>query len=115
MSLSAPAKRHEFLSQVASHAAEMAREHGISDEISEQVGAAVADRLAECWGGSVISIPKDLRYRVSLRDRQIFQEFNGRNHHELSRKYGISENCIYRIIRRMTAQHIDHNQRSLDL
>lgn len=93
-------RRNELLRDVAAHAADVARDHGIADAIADQIGCAIADRLADVWGGQLITFPKDMAYRLSQRDMVIYAEFNGTNHSALARKYGIGTRAIYKLIAR---------------
>ena len=97
-------RRNELLSQVAVHAAEVARDHNVPDEHADQIGCAIADFLADLWGGQLITFPKDMAYRLSQRDLIIYAEFNGTNHGALARKYGIGTRAVYKLIARFKAR-----------
>ena len=66
----------------------------------------VAGHIAQMWGAEVIYIPKNLILLLSVRDRKIFNEFNGTNHRELPRKYSVSMQEIYQIVKRVTKEEI---------
>lgn len=105
-------RRSELLEDIHAHAAAIIQEHGIDADIADQVGCAIADFLAENWGGQNFTIPKDHRYKVSKRDLDIYEEFDGRNHHILAKKYDTTIRNIYKIIKRIKAKG-DPNQRAL--
>ncbi len=106
-------KRNELISDLSDQIALVLRDYNIAPDIAEQCGAAVADHMANHWGGQVITIPKDYRWKLTQRDLIIWGEYNGKNHHELARKYGIGTNAIYRIVKR-TGKH-ERSKRQPDL
>jgi len=97
-------RRHELLEDIHSRAAEIAQELGVEREQADQIGCAIANHLAENWGGQNFTIPMDHHYRVSKRDQQIYDEFDGRNHHILARKFNMSVRGIYKVIARVRAK-----------
>lgn len=50
--------------------------------------------------GSQVYIPLASCTERGLRDARIFEEFDGKNQHELSRRYAMSIQAIYRIIKK---------------
>jgi Mor family transcriptional regulator len=83
---------------------------GIEADIAEQLGREIADRMAGHWGGQNIYFPMGLSYKLSKRDQQIFTEFNGLNHSELARKYHVSLQWIYKIVKAVRADEIAKRQ-----
>lgn len=83
---------------------------GIEQDRAEQVGREVADRMAAHWGGQNIYFPMGLSLKLSRRDRQIWEEFNGHNHSELARKHGVSLQWIYKIIKAVRQEEINKRQ-----
>ena len=79
-------------------------------ELAKQIGIEVAGHIAQMWGGEVIYIPRNLILLLSERDRKIFNEFNGTNHRELARKYNVSMQWIYQIVKRVTKEEIARRQ-----
>ncbi|EOT4840696.1 Mor transcription activator-like protein, partial [Pseudomonas aeruginosa] len=76
---------------------------------------AVADHLANQWRGATLYIPSDYRHQVTKRDLQILSEFNGRNHHALARKYGLTPSSIYKLLKRIQDRKFERDQGKLDL
>ncbi|MCO1335328.1 hypothetical protein MO867_13400 [Microbulbifer sp. OS29] len=105
-------RRHELLEEIHAHAREVLTQHGVDSDIADQAGCAIADHLATTWGGQIVTVPKDYHYRVASRDAQIYEEFNGRNHSQLARKYGMTVRGIYKVISRVRAKG-DPNQPGL--
>lgn len=108
-------KRHELLSDIADHTAQVLRDHGIDAAIAEQAGAASADHLAQTWGGSTICIPKDHRFNLTKRDLEILSKFRGNNHHALAVEHNLSENAIYKLLKRVQDRRFARDQGRLDL
>lgn len=92
--------RAELLLDVATHASHLAVELGFAKDVSDQLGSALADHLAEHWAGQIITIPRDYAFKLSERDLKIWEEFDGHNHSQLARKYDLSVNAIYRLLKR---------------
>ena len=105
-------RRHELLSDIHAQATTIIQDHGINQDIADQVGCAIADYLAQNWGGQNFTIPKDHYYKVANRDMEIYGKFNGRNYHTLARQYSLSVRAIYKIIKRIRAKG-DPNQPAL--
>ena len=67
--------------------------------IAEMFGISGALRLAQCFGGMRIYIPKFDGLVRNPRDARIRAEFNGRNHRALARQYNMTETAIRNILR----------------
>lgn len=106
-------RRAELLSDLATHTAAIVQEYGLEADVAEQVGAALADFVADHWGGQIITIPKDHAFRLSQRDRLILGEFNGANHAELARRYKMAERSIYKLLARAIRRERDLMQGQL--
>lgn len=79
--------------------------------VAAEFGRRVADMLAEDWGGTSVYIPKDELRRLRKRNSRIYNEFNGGNVADIARKYGISEQRVYVVLkeerqRRRTSQQL---------
>lgn len=108
-------KRHELLSDIADHIAKVVVEHGVAPAIAVQAGAAAADHLSQAWAGSTICIPKDHRFKLTQRDVEILSKFRGNNHHALAVEYNLTENAIYKLLKRVQDRRFDRDQGKLDL
>lgn len=69
---------------------------GDKDEIKNNILQGVHKYL----GGLVLYIPVDHSTFLNSRNTLILEDFNGSNHFDLSRKYGLSLQAIYKIIER---------------
>lgn len=107
-------KGPELLVDLASHVTETIKglcpKHA---DKAEEVGQAVADLMAMHWGGQNIYFPMGLSYRLSKRDLQIYDEFNGTNHADLARKHRVSLQWVYKIVKAVHATEIARRQGGL--
>jgi Mor family transcriptional regulator len=98
--------------------------HLLEDE--ELVGLLEADRLAELvvglvdrvamkLGGSGFYLPKGIGCKLSARDREIVQAYNGRNKHLLARQHKVSEVRIDQILKKWRQDEFARKQGKLDL
>ena len=80
----------------------MAALEGVYREISEMIGdpkgGEVALVLARHFGGQNIYFPKLDRTMLPERDRRIREEFTGRNHKFLARRYNLSVQRVRDIV-----------------
>jgi Mor family transcriptional regulator len=74
---------------------------GVDTKIAEQIAGEIAYRLSQHWGGSMFYVTKHSPWLTHERDRQIWQDFNGKNYHELAQRFGLSIPYIYKIVSRM--------------
>lgn len=67
---------------------------GLYTQIAEVIGIDNFYKLAEVVGGATVYIPKPESLVRPVRDARIKNEFNGYNHPELARKYGVTERWV---------------------
>ncbi|EAM8421895.1 Mor transcription activator family protein [Salmonella enterica] len=75
-----------------------------------RVGQAFADRMSFVWANGVIRIPKGIAYNTLKRNKALFDDFDGNNHAHLGRKYGISIQRVYTIVKEMRQAYVDSLQ-----
>lgn len=63
--------------------------------------------------GKTSIFPMGMVWKISQRDRDIFQKFNGRNQHELARQFGVSLQWIYSVVKRVRKEELDRMQGKL--
>lgn len=85
----------------------------VDDDAAKQISNELMFQVSQHWGGQSIYIIKDDSFHAEERDVQIYKEFNGHNHTELSKKYKLTEIYIYRIVKRMMEQERNRLQPSL--
>ncbi|ECI3885399.1 TPA: Mor transcription activator family protein [Salmonella enterica subsp. enterica serovar Newport] len=75
-----------------------------------RVANTFADRMSHVWANSVIRIPKGIAYNTLKRNKALFDNFDGNNHAWLGRKYGISIQRVYTIVKEMRQAYIESLQ-----
>lgn len=103
----------EILADLADQVAIKLAALGIEPEHAAEIGAQTAEHIRVHWSGSSQYIPKGTGWELSQRDRQIWSEFNGRNHAQLARKHGLTEMRIYQIIKAARKALLAKSQDSL--
>ncbi|EEH8067293.1 DNA-binding protein [Salmonella enterica subsp. enterica serovar Stanley] len=103
----------EIINDLAFHASQVLIESmNIDSASAENAGQAIADRMMRNWGGQSIYFPKDISGRASERDYQIYSECDGRNYAELAKKYNLTLQWIYKIVKRVHTEK-QHQRRML--
>ncbi|MCG6659881.1 positive regulator of late transcription [Halomonas campisalis] len=72
--------------------------HGLEQNRSRELAKVVIKALAFLHGGRVFYFPKGEGLDLALRDREIWERFDGHNHEELSREHGLTTTRIYGIL-----------------
>jgi Mor family transcriptional regulator len=104
-------KGPELLVDLAAHCASALRDTtDLDKDKADQVGREIAERMASHWGGQNVYFPMGLSYKLSQRDRQIFEDFNGTNHSDLARKYGVSLQWIYKVVKTVRQEELARRQ-----
>ncbi len=113
-SLKSTARRSEVLADVAAKATQIAQEFGLDPSIAEQMGAEIADHVAESWGGQVVSFPRDCHYKLVKRERLILDEWrSGVSFADLARRYHVHVRSIRRLINRARVRDRNLDQRDM--
>lgn len=73
------------------------------------------ERLSAEEGGRNFYLGKGLRYRASLRDRQMYERFNGRNYNDLARENHLTPTRVRQIMDAMHQDDIGRRQGRLVL
>lgn len=91
----------------------LTREVTIDHDRAVMIAKKAARRVTDNWGGQLIYIPKNHSGQLSERDIKIWKEFNGKNHVALSRKYNLTVQQIYSILRDVGERERSKNQPDL--
>lgn len=103
----------ELIADLEAQAVAFLTERQMSTHDAVLMSKKLAQHLCRNWGGQLIYIPKNQGGELDERDRQIYAEFNGRNHHELAKKYDLAVQQIYKIVKAGRAQFLAQNQQAL--
>ena len=103
----------ELLADLVDKVADELQQKGIDKTTAEEVGNNVAKRVARDWGGCNLYIPRGLLWGIDERDLEIFDKFDGSNHFELAKEYGLSVQWIYRLVERVRTAKIRESQSDL--
>ncbi|MDG4949149.1 transcriptional regulator [Actinobacillus equuli subsp. haemolyticus] len=104
-------KSPEILLDLAKHIeTELVSGFKASEEDAKNFAIKMAQTIAKNWGGEVIYIPRNIGLLLSERDKKIYDEFNGTNHRELARKYNVSMQWVYAIVKRVGKEEIAKRQ-----
>jgi Mor family transcriptional regulator len=79
---------------------------GLYRQIAELIGIENLARLAELIGGTTFYLPKLESFMKPARDAHIKAEYNGYNHVELAKRYGVTD----RWVRMLCGEGICQNQ-----
>ncbi|MDR4518934.1 MAG: hypothetical protein MRK00_16310 [Nitrosomonas sp.] len=98
-------KQHEMpelLVCIADTTAKTLREcTGLDEQTAGHIGHEVAISFAKVYAKQVVYVPSAENFLKHSRDEEIWSEFNGSNHNDLARKYNISAQWVYKIIKKM--------------
>ncbi len=73
----------------------------------------ILDKLCNHFGGFPVYLPKGKTLRAELQNLRIYSEFKGDNIEDLARKYKISVQHAYRVVKIMRHREIAKKQPSL--
>lgn len=93
----------QLIADLADKVAAAVAARGLDAETAAQIGIEVADLMREDWGGQPIYFAKGLAIDISRRDIDLWEKFDGRNHAELAREFGLSVVYVYRRIKSVGA------------
>ena len=89
----------ELLIDLADHIFDMLTGTGMQESDARAIANETAAKIADNWGGQSVYIPMDLVARMSTRNAEILDAFTGNNITELVRKFRLSRQAIYRIVK----------------
>lgn len=73
------------------------------------------ERLSREEGGRNFYLGRGMRYRESVRDRKMYEQFNGRNYDELARAYYLTPTRVRQIVDAMHSDDLARRQGRLDI
>lgn len=94
-------KRNELFADVVVAAERLLREYDIPEKASTLIANSLADHLADHWGGQNLNIPRDYRRKLSARELEAYERFDGENYDILAKDFGMTERSMRRLIARV--------------
>jgi len=70
---------------------------GIWKTVAEEIGVGNLIKMLTVINGDDVYVPKPDRFLAPARDRIIKREFNGYNHEELARRYGLTTGYVRKL------------------
>ena len=86
---------------------------GMPENDAEIVASKVRLEIHHNWGGQQVYIKKNDAYVLSQRDMKIFNECKGYNHDQLAKKYNLTKQYIYMIVKIVTKAEVAKRQDDL--
>lgn len=94
-------KRHELLEELQAVIARQLEEMGTAPDAASVIGSSAVDYLSTYWAGQVVTFPKDAQYKLTLKELEIYDQFNGQNKDDLARQYGMTPRGMGKLIKRI--------------
>lgn len=102
---------NELLADLARIATDVVKQFGeLPEDKARLVGIEVAMQVADEWGGHNIYIPQGSKLHIASRDLEVWEMFTGSNHKQLASHFGMSEQWVYKIVKRVRARIQDKDQ-----
>lgn len=103
----------QLIADLADKVAAAVARRGLDPETAAQIGIEVADQMRADWGGQAIYFAKGTAIDISRRDLEMWEKFDGRNHAELAREFGLSVVHVYRRLKSVGEAQRARRQQSL--
>lgn len=94
-------KRHELLEELQAVIARQLEEMGTAPDAASVIGSSAVDYLSTYWAGQVVTFPKDARYKLTLKELEIYDQYDGRNKDDLARRYGMTPRGMGKLLKRI--------------
>lgn len=95
-----PEKTPEILVSLQNTIKVVLEEKQIPPDQAEEIAVIIYEKISSEWGGSMLYIPKSTNNLLCRRNEKILSEFDGANHAELARKYHVSVQWLYALLRK---------------
>ena len=94
-------KRHELLEELQAVIARQLEEMGTAPDAASVIGSSAVDYLSTYWAGQVVTFPKDAQYKLTLKQLEIYEQYDGRNKDDLARRYGMTPRGMGKLLKRI--------------
>jgi Mor family transcriptional regulator len=91
----------ELLTEIAEIIAESLADRGVEAKDAALMANEAAEKIRFRLGGLEYYIPKCQSMQLEIRDVEIMKRFDGQNHADICREYGISERRLRQILKCM--------------
>jgi Mor family transcriptional regulator len=107
-------RRNELLSDLVDVTHRVLVDHDIPAEVAALTANAVADRLADHWGGQNISFPKDFFWKLAKEELEIYTAWcEGEGFGDLAKRHKMTERGLRKLIARVRAKVVHNEQQGL--
>lgn len=95
------ASRNELLADMVALAEREMIDYDVPPAAAALIANALADRLADFWGGQTISFPRDYAWRLAQKELEIYDLFTGGNLDDVIRASGMTERGVRKLVSRL--------------
>lgn len=106
-------KVHNFIQSLYHAAYQRLMQTNMNKEQADSIACEITNNVLDEFGGENLYIPRNITGKVAKRNARIFVEFTGNNHDLLAKKYGLTLQRIYTIIKEESNRHKKEHQPSL--
>jgi len=91
----------------------------IAEKLQIPIGSAreavflVCEIIRRDWSGDNLYLPKGLAHDINKRDLEMYEAFNGSNHSELSKRFGITVRQVYERLGLVSVSEFNRRQPGL--
>ena len=85
-------------------------EGGVDEEQAHNIACQIVADARDSWGGQQVYFRKADPAQMSERNLEIYSKFNGNNHFNLAKEYGLTVSVIYRIVKAMRTAEREKRQ-----
>lgn len=78
---------------------------GVEAQLAAAIAMNVVEEVREHFGGQMLYMPKGELWQRRRVWQAMWADFNGRNHDELAKKFGMNVVGVYRVLAIMRAEH----------
>jgi len=95
----------ELLRDLGNAVADSLTGAGVDPGLARAAAESAAELVRELYGGQLVYVPKGHSMQTRRRWQALWDEFDGSNQMALARKYGMSYQRVYRVLKIMQEQH----------
>ena len=106
-------KVHNFIQSLYHATYQGLMQANINKDQADSIACEITDSVLDEFGGENLYIPRNITGKVAKRNAKIYVEFTGNNHDLLAKKYGLTLQRVYAIIKEEGNRHKKERQPSL--